>query len=392
MKKFLKGIAAALTLALVLGLSVYGVQQIPDTFSCYEDEEPAVDFYYTLDADSETLADQGDGNYTAKVKLFGFLPIKTAEVRRISRKQLIPLGTPFGVKLYTQGVIVVDAEEGSPGVEAGIQVGDIILTYNGVEITSNAELKEQVNQCNGMPQKVRILRNQRARTLEVLPVKGEDGYSVGLWVRDSAAGLGTLTYYDPQTQTVAGLGHSISDVDTGLTMPVSSGTMVEATVTGVRVGQKGTPGELLGTLKENELGTVTENCQAGLFGKATAEYTGVSYPIALRNEIKTGEAQILCTISGDIPELYTISITKINNNLEEYKNLCITVTDERLLAKTGGIVQGMSGSPLIQNGKLIGAVTHVLVDDPTKGYAIFAENMLETAQSVAENNKLKDVS
>ncbi len=380
MKKFLKISLPILCFLLVGALVGYGVYRIPGTFSCYDGTEPSVDFYYTLEADASVLAERIDDTYQAKVKLFGFLPIKDATVRRISQKQLIPLGTPFGVKLYTKGVIVVDAEEGSPGLEAGIRVGDIILSYNGVEITSNSDLKKQVNLYEGKAQKVRIMRNQRSQTIMVTPVETENGYSVGLWVRDSAAGLGTLTYYDPQTKTVAGLGHSISDADTGQTMPVGSGTMVEATVTGVKPGAAGEPGELLGKLKEGELGEVTENCATGLFGTASASFSGVSYPIALKNEVQEGEAQILCTIRGDTPKLYTISIIKINNNLSEIKNLCIQVTDPELLEKTNGIVQGMSGSPILQNGKIIGAVTHVLVNDPTKGYGIFIENMLSAAK------------
>ena len=380
MKKLLKISIPILCLMLVGALIGYGVYRIPGNFSHFNGDRPETGFYYTLEADASTLADQTDATYRAKVKLFGFLPIKDATVHRLSQKQLIPLGTPFGVKLYTKGVIVVDAEEGSPGLEAGLRVGDIILSYNGVEITSNSDLKKQVNLYEGKAQKVRILRNQRSQTVLVTPVKGEQGYSVGLWVRDSAAGLGTLTYYDPQTKIVAGLGHSISDSDTGQTMPVGSGTMVEATVTGVKPGASGEPGELLGKLKKEELGQVTENCAAGLFGTATADFKGTAYPIALKDEIKVGEAQILCTTQGDTAKMYTISITKINNNLSEIKNLCIQITDPELLKKTNGIVQGMSGSPILQNGKLIGAVTHVLVNDPARGYGILIENMLSAAE------------
>jgi stage IV sporulation protein B len=188
--------------------------------------------------------------------------------------------------------------------------------------------------------------------------------------------LGTLTYYDPQTGMLAGLGHSISDADTGLTMPVESGEVVSARITGVRQGKKEDPGELLGTLTDRSYGTVLANNEAGLFGSADQPFEGVTYPVALRNEIREGEATILCTTRGTQPKRYTIRITKINNNLSEYRNLCIEVTDPALLAETGGIVQGMSGSPIIQDGKLVGAVTHVLISDPTAGYGIFIENML----------------
>ncbi|MBQ8893444.1 MAG: SpoIVB peptidase [Clostridia bacterium] len=379
MKKFLKWI---ISLAMIAGLTVLignYITQIPTVYNCYPGEEPENSVFYTLDAETET-AGGSENSYTAKIKLFGFLPIKDATVHRISQKQLVVLGTPFGVKLYTKGVIVVDAEEGSAAVEAGIQVGDIILSYNNAEIRSNEELAAQVQKCEGTKQKARILRNQREQTVWVTPTETENGYAIGLWVRDSTAGLGTLTYYDPETRTVAGLGHSISDVDTGLTMPVENGTIVTASITGIKAGEKGSPGELLGYLEERRLGEVTANTETGLFGTADEDFAGVTYPVALKDEIQEGEAQILCTVGGKEAKAYTIRITKVNNNLSETRNLCIQVTDPELLAATGGIVQGMSGSPILQNGKLIGAVTHVLLSDPTAGYGIFIEKMLSAAE------------
>ncbi len=375
MKKFLKFLRIPAALCTAAALFGFYYTQIPSEYSCYPGQSPTDSVIYTLEGESA----EGE-SYSAKVKLFGLLPIKDATVHQISQKQLTVLGTPFGVKLYTKGVIVVDTEESSPGVEAGIQVGDIILTYNNEEIHSNADLREQVQKCNGERQKATIRRNQRTQTVWVTPAKTEEGYTVGLWVRDSTAGLGTLTYYDPQTNTVAGLGHSISDVDTGLTMPVERGTLVTAEITGVRAGEAGDPGELLGRLADRTLGTVTTNNDAGLFGHAASPFEGVSYPVGLKDEVEVGEAQILCTLGANAPEAYTIRITKVNNNLSELRNLCIQVTDERLLAKTGGIVQGMSGSPILQNGKIIGAVTHVLISDPAAGYGIFIQKMLASAE------------
>ena len=370
MKKYLKWLVGTVTVAALTVLSVIYIARIPTVYHCFPGEQPATGVFYTV----ETTTD-----YKAKVKLFGLLPIKDATVKEIQQKQLVVLGQPFGVKLYTKGVIVVDAEEGSTAVSAGIRVGDIILSYNDTVIRSNEELAEQVQLCRGVKQKARILRNKREQTVWVTPAETEEGYTIGLWVRDSTAGLGTLTYYDPQTKVLAGLGHSITDVDTGLTMPVESGEIVSARITGVRQGKKEEPGELLGALTDRSYGTVLVNNNAGLFGTAEQPFEGVTYPVALRNEIKEGDATILCTVSGTTPKTYTIRITKINNNLSEYRNLCIEVTDPALLNETGGIVQGMSGSPILQNGKLIGAVTHVLVDDPTRGYGIFIENMLSAA-------------
>lgn len=380
MKKFFKIIkipAAFATAAALLCLYFY---RIPTEYTCYPDQPPAASSLYTLEAESPTAHQAQTDHYTAKVKLFGLLPIKDATVHRITQKSLVVLGTPFGVKLFTKGVIVIDAEEGSAGIAAGIQVGDIILSYNDKEVRSNEELRAQVQLCQGKKQKVTLLRNRRTQTLWVTPTETEEGYVIGLWVRDSTAGLGTLTYYDPQTNSVAGLGHSISDVDTGLTMPVESGTLVTAEIKGVRAGEKGNPGELLGTLSNQEFGTVTTNNETGLFGITDQKFDGVRYPVALKDEVREGEAQILCTLSGTTPQAYTIRITKVNNNLSELKNLCIQVTDARLLAASGGIVQGMSGSPILQNGKIIGAVTHVLISDPTAGYGIFIEKMLASAE------------
>ena len=379
MKKFLRCVAYLAAFAyLCSGFCLY-VSQIPTVYHCYPGQQPEGDLFYTLSADAQAGKQTERNEYTAKIKLFGLLPFKNATIKQISQKQLTVLGTPFGVKLYTKGVIVVDAEEGSAGLEAGVQVGDIVLSYNNVEIHSNEELRAQVEKSDGQKQKIKILRNQRVQNLWVTPTETEDGYAIGLWVRDSAAGLGTLTYYDPQTNTLAGLGHSISDVDTGLTMPVEKGTLVTARITGVKEGEAGSPGELLGYLDERELGQVRSNCEAGIFGDCDVDFKGVTYSVALKNEIEVGPAQILCTLSGDTARAYEIEISKINNNLEEYRNLCLTVTDPELLKQTGGIVQGMSGSPILQNGKLVGAVTHVLINDPTKGYGIFIENMLAAA-------------
>ncbi|MBR6792954.1 MAG: SpoIVB peptidase [Clostridia bacterium] len=380
MKKAIKWISIfTLPAVLIAVLGIY-TSQIPVIYHCFPGEEPEGNVFYTLEADAPAASRSEGESYTAKVKLFGLLPIKNVLINRIAQKQLVVLGTPFGVKLYTKGVIVVDAEEDSPAIEAGVKVGDIILTYNNVTIRSNEELAEEVQKCNGKKQKLQLLRNQREETLWVTPTHNGKNYSIGLWVRDSTAGLGTLTFYDPSTDTLAGLGHSISDVDTGLTMPVDSGTLVTAEITGVKIGEKGAPGELLGFLKDRPLGEVTVNNHAGLFGNATTEFSGVSYPVALKNEIQVGEAQILSTVRGSTPKAYTVQITKINNNLSENRNLCIQVTDAELLAATGGIVQGMSGSPILQDGKLIGAVTHVLISDPTAGYGIFIENMLSAAE------------
>lgn len=336
------------------------------------------------------------GKYKARLMLFGLLPIKNAQINIIAKKQVVPLGTAFGVKLYTDGVIVVDITDfvndgkvRNPAYAAGIREGDIIRSYNGVSIKSNEELIKQVQQSGGKAQTAVILRNNLEFQVDVLPVKDDsDGsYRIGLWVRDSTAGIGMLTYFDPQTNRLAGLGHSISDSDTGLVMPVSTGEIVRANIEGAVKGEKGAPGELLGSFDENSvLGVLNGNSDTGLSATCiTTEFSdSPTCGVALRKEIVTGDAEIISCIKGNTAERYSAQIVKINNNLHKTKNMVIRITDKRLLDYTGGIVQGMSGSPIIQNGKLVGAVTHVLVDDPTTGYGIFIENMLGDESGTAD--------
>ncbi len=385
--------AVIVALAAVLGFYI-GFQ--PDEFSFFEGEgvsakSPILSLEFEDDtAQAASISQTGisQGKYEAKLKLFGLLPIKTAQINVIKQQEMIPLGLPFGVKLYTRGVIVVGSSDVvcggqkiNPAHDAGIREGDVILSYNGVQIRSNEELSEQVQKSGGQKQEVKVQRNNLEFTASVTPVRddGDGSYRIGIWVRDSTAGIGTLTFYNKTEKTLAGLGHSISDTDTGLMMPVSSGQVIKAVITGTQVGTVGSPGELLGEFKDNIVyGSVTENNTTGLFAKCTTEQFDdmPSYEIALKQEIETGPAQILATVDGESPQAYDIEIEKINNNLENTRNMVIRITDQRLIDKTGGIVQGMSGSPIIQNGKLIGAVTHVLVSNPQKGYAIFIEKML----------------
>ena len=390
-----KIIALILVLSLCLGIYI-GLQ--PDEYSFYSDEEISSRLpFVTLDVDSEEISvnkilNENKGKYQAKVKLFGFLPIKNAKINIVKNQRVIPLGKAFGVKLYTEGVIIVDitdflsgGEIQNPAYNAGIREGDVILSYNGVEINSNEELISQVKLSNGSPQKVVVRRNNLTFEADVTPLRDDsDGsYRIGLWVRDSTAGIGMLTFYNPNDNKIVGLGHSISDSDTGLMMPVSTGELVLANIEGVVKGEKGKPGELLGSFIENStVGILTNNNSTGLVGTCvTEEFSNLqSYPIAVKDDIKTGKAQILSCIGGTEIKTYDIEIIKKNNNLQETKNMVIKITDENLIGATGGIVQGMSGSPIIQNGKLIGAVTHVFVDDPTRGYGIFIENMLSAAQ------------
>ena len=382
-------IAVIFVLCFCFGLYI-GIQ--PDDYSFYSSEEIKSEYpFVSLDVDSVAASKVSNGKYRAKIKLFGVLPIKNANVSIVKKQNLVPLGKAFGVKLYTKGVIVVDITDflhdgkiQNPAFAAGVREGDVILSYNGVEISSNEQLLKQVSLFDGSPQPVVVQRNNLTLNFNVTPVTDDnDGdYRIGLWVRDSTAGLGMLTFYNPSDNTLVGLGHSISDTDTGQVMPVSTGELVSATIGGVVKGVEGKPGELLGTFVEGSiLGVLTNNSQSGLSATCvTDEFSKMeSVTLAHKNDIETGYAQIISCVDGQKCEYYDIEIVKKNNNLQETKNMVIKITDQRLLDRTGGIVQGMSGSPIIQNGKLVGAVTHVFVDDPTRGYGIFIENMLDAA-------------
>ena len=385
-----KIVAFLLLLSLCFGI-IIGFA--PTDYSFFNTEAITTNnFLYRLDIGStQTLSQSGtlpEGKYTAKVKLFGLLPIKTARVTVLKNTTLAPLGVAFGLKLYTDGVIVVDITDFvangkvcNPAYDAGIREGDIIVSYNGVKIKSNEQLIAEVKKFDGTPQEAIVQRNNLEFSAFVTPVADDtdSNYRIGLWVRDSAAGIGMLTFYNSKTNTLVGLGHSVSDSDTGQIMPVSTGEIVLADIKGVVKGQVGAAGELAGAFIENEtIGVLTDNSESGLSAICTTDKfkDAKQYNVALKKEIKTGDAQIICCVDGTTPKTYDIKITKINNNLSETKNMIIEITDKELIKKTGGIVRGMSGSPIIQNGKLIGAVTHVLVDNPKKGYGIFIENML----------------
>ncbi len=335
----------------------------------------------------------------AELKLLGLIPIKTVNVCEVDEPILIPCGTPFGIKLITDGVIVVEvssfeSENGfsAPAYEAGIKTGDIIKTINGKNIQSNEDIAEIISSADGKLLQFSIIRDNKSQTITVTPqlCTTDNSYRVGLWVRDSSAGIGTLTFYNPETKTFAGLGHPVCDVDTGEILPLLKGEVVDVTINGVKKGKAGNPGELLGSFTSNSaIGTLDVNSINGLYGHLTTEeFENQGIPLGMRQEIKTGKAYIYATVAGDKPERYEITIEKIDyDELNECKNMVIRVTDKELLEKTGGIVQGMSGSPIIQNDKLVGAVTHVFVNNPTKGYAIFADTMYNTSFSVLEQNK-----
>lgn len=330
-----------------------------------------------------------NSNSTTKGQLVlgNIIPIKNVDINLSEDTMVIPGGTPFGIKIFTHGVIVVKIDSikennntFTPASDAGIEIGDIILKANNKNINSNEELIEIVKNSEGNQINLILERNEKEIETILQPVNtGNNQYRIGIWVRDSSAGIGTVTFYDPKTKGFAGLGHGICDVDTGNIMPLAEGDVVKANIDGVTPAQKGKAGTLNGHHDGSDpIGHVICNCETGVYGFLNGSPNNFkAIPVAFKQEVKTGKAKIITTLDDNIAKYYDIEIESINyNENSKTKNLVIKITDKNLLEKTNGIVQGMSGSPIIQNGKLVGAVTHVFVNEPNKGYGIFAENML----------------
>lgn len=308
----------------------------------------------------------------------GSIPVKNVEVMKRERPELIPCGTPFGIKCTTDGVMVISVEDKSPAQKAGMKAGDVIKNVNGCDVYSNDELAQAVQTSSGITNII-LERKNGEIALEISPRFNGEEFKIGAWVRDSAAGIGTLTFVDPQTSRFGGLGHSISDVTTGESVPLKSGEITSAEICGIVKGENGSAGELCGTITPNsDIGILQCNTPSGIFGTLDIPANAEPVPMAYRQEVTTGDATILTTIDGEVPKEYSIRIDRINLlDLNGSKAMVISITDKELLEKTGGIVRGMSGSPILQNGRIVGAVTHVLLNDPTRGYGIFAETMYD---------------
>ena len=299
-------------------------------------------------------------------------------------RTVIPLGKAVGIKLFADGALVVGLSEGDPcpAKDCGLKEGDLILSMGDTKITSTEQVRDLLQDNGCEPLVMTVRRSGRDLTVTAVPTQGADGaWQLGAWIRDSMAGIGTLTYYDPATGSYGALGHGITDVDTAKLMPLASGSIMETTVKAVKRGQKGDPGELRGDFTvQRDVGTLTANTNGGIFGKvADAGFIdqAQAIPVAAAHEVKCGPATILSTVNGSETREYQVEILRLYNGGQDTRNLMLRVTDPQLLAATGGIVQGMSGSPILQNGKFVGAVTHVLIEDPSRGYGIFMENMLK---------------
>ena len=330
---------------------------------------------------------------SAETRVFGVVPLKKVTVDVYDEIKLIPGGMPFGVKLYTDGIIVVgisevEGESGKkePASESGLQVRDVITEVNGKTVNTANEVSSAIEQSDGNPVSLTVKRNGKTLNLQITPVfsKTDNLYRAGLWLRDSTAGIGTITFISPENNTFAGLGHGICDIDTGELLPLRKGVVVDVTIKSITKGLVGSPGELNGYFSPGKIGSLVGNTMCGVYGmlsKTLDTSHSEALNIGLKNEIKLGECLVYCTINDKLDK-YTAEIVKLCNKNEEQKNFVIKITDKRLLDATGGIVQGMSGSPIIQNNKLVGAITHVLVNDPTKGYGIFIENMLKNMPEI----------
>lgn len=327
-------------------------------------------------------------NKKITVSLFNLFNVKTVNVSTVQNTKVIPLGNIIGIKLYSDGVLVIgmtEIEGKKPYENTGIREGDLITKVDNVQVTTTQALIECVNKSKGQNVKIQYIREGTEYIANIEPVKTkENKYKIGLWVRDGAMGIGTATYYEPESGKIATLGHGIVDRDTDKLITIESGTLLTSTITKIKKGEEGIPGEIRGVINDSQkIGNINLNTEFGIYGKLEEtnrlgiDTTNV-LDVALKNEIKTGKATILLMLEDGIRKEYEIEIKKTyKNNTEDNKSMLIEITDSELIEKTGGIIQGMSGAPILQNGKFIGAITHVLVNNPIQGYAVFGETMIK---------------
>lgn len=360
--------------------TIFGIQLKPK-------EEPAI----------ETASSSGyKQNY--EVSLFDNIKLKNVDVNIIPKTKVIPVGSIAGVKLYTNGVLVVgmseiegkDNKKYKPYENTGISEGDTIIKIDDMQINSTDDLVNSVNKSNGQNIKINYIHNEESKECSITPIEtSKKEYKIGLWVRDSAAGVGTVTFYEPETKTFGALGHGITDIDTNELINIASGEFITTKILNIAKGESGNPGKIQGTIdNQTKIGTISKNTKFGIYGKVDNLSTlqldkNNEMEVALREEVEPGKAYILCSLDNTTPQKYEIEIEKVfRDNNYDNKSMQIKVTDLRLIEKTGGIIQGMSGSPIIQNNKFVGAVTHVLVNNPQEGYGVFADIMLKKSKEI----------
>lgn len=340
--------------------------------------------------------------FQVSYKLFGIIPLKSSTVEKMPEISLIPGGQSIGVSLQTKGVMVVGQapiqnQEGKtvyPAKEVGINVGDVILKINGQEVNTDQDVANLIHQAGDRQGFAEIVFVHKGQQIEksITPIFCPETkrYRVGLYVRNEAAGVGTLTFYDPISKKYGALGHVINDVDTNQMIEVRNGNVVASTIFAIEKGKRGHPGEKIGSFVSQSKfsGNIEKNTVSGIFGTITGEIANPFYktaiPVGWELEIKEGPAKIYTVLEGENIEEYDVEIERIMANRTDSKNMVIKIVDPVLVEKTGGIIQGMSGSPIIQNGKIVGAVTHVFVNDATRGYGVFIQNMLKDAEMLQE--------
>ena len=390
-RNIIRGISLSLAALIIFCAVICGAYNyaIPDSIGVMSvSDVPRYPFVST-----DARSDAGDGeSFTVDYKLFGMLPLKSVTVDSLASLKLYPGGMPFGIKFATDGVMIVGfcdvvsrAGTTNPSSAAGLKINDMIKKINGKAVTSSAELTRAVEESGGKPLAVEYTRGKKSYTTTLTPAysEAEGKYKTGVYVRDGGAGIGTVTFICPDTYSFGGLGHGICDASSGEIVAMTRGSVVDVTISGVVKGEVGTPGEVKGYFSSGKTGTLISNTECGVFGmfaECPKNTACEPLPVGLRGEIKEGAAYIYCTLDTNKIEKYAIQISSIDRKANGNKCFTVKVTDKALLEKTGGIIQGMSGSPIIQNGKLVGAITHVLINDPTTGYGIFIENMLTAAQ------------
>ncbi len=394
MKRFFKALCIMLSV-LCIGIFsavVYGAESLPDNVSVADREQPDFGFVFSMRENVALAAGTSSaGEYRAQITALKVIPVKDITINVTKRRYVGLGGDVFGIKLYTKGIIVVSIDSvttpsGSkdPAIESGLKCGDVITHINGESALSSQQMNDAVENSLGKALKLTVDRGGERLDLTLKPEKSVNGgYKAGIWVRDSSAGIGTVTFYDDSSGTFAGLGHGVCDVDTGKIMPLNNGEAVRARVNGFYKSSAGNPGELCGVFSDIALGSLRVNCETGVYGELLQPSGAKTLPVALESEVKLGAAQMITTIDDTGPQYYDIEIIKIYPATDlSSRNMIIKVTDPELIEKTGGIVQGMSGSPIVQNSMLVGAVTHVFVNDPTQGYGIFASRMTATQESL----------
>ena len=389
---------------LVIYMYIIVWQNLPDQLVLFEGEKINIKTILGMSLSSNQDAIQTSviandeitgeaGRKSIEVSLFDNFLTKNVDVDVLPKTKVIPVGKIAGLKLYTNGVLVVgmseiegkDNQRYKPYENSGIEEGDMIIQVNESMISSTQDLIDEVNRSNGKSVVLKYIQDDETKECSISPVQSYDNqYKLGLWVRDSAAGVGTVTFYDPETKKFGALGHGITDIDTQELINISVGEFVTTRILNIEKGEAGIPGRVQGTVEEQQtIGTIYKNTKFGIYGTVdNLSSLGIDaskeMELALRDEIKKGKAVILCSLDNQKVEEYEIEIEEIyKENNYDNKSMKIKITDERLIEKTGGIIQGMSGSPIIQNGKFCGAITHVLVNDPTQGYAVFGDIMLK---------------